>query len=514
MLGLLRLLIYSTTIFNIITVRSDFCKINKGETLSPVCDITFNELNELNNYIKDDLNDLTKTEFFKYFKFDFNNKCRFWKEENNPLCFNKECSVDVIEDWESLPEIWQPEVLGKISTRNVEDSDIHDDECWFLEELCDHERRLPEIPDCNYCDLNDFEDAKCLLVDLTANPERFTGYGGNQSAEIWSAIYNDNCFSIGGETGESLAKETFYRIISGFQASIATHLSMDFLNIKTGKWEPNLEIFMKKVGSFPERVANIYFNYAIVGKSLLKIQPYLKEIGFCNEYHEDVKSQIVNICSQLDSSIFNEEILFDRNEVSLHLKEEFKRRFRNVTKIMDCVQCERCRLWGKVQTTGYATTLKILFELDQNDEETRRMIVEKLTKYELIGLINTFALLSQSIDAINQFEGQYQKRIISDEKLKKLANFFDIKRFYNLLKKTKPEVPLKGILPVDDFEDLVATDDEELQSFKKSITPNWVNSWRNTDFQYLKEFFEYIKRHYFSISHYIHNRLNELINNR
>jgi len=32
---------------------------------------------------------------------------------------------------------------------------------------------------------------------------------------------------------------------------------------------------------------------------------------------------------------------------------------------MDCVGCDKCRLWGKVQTTGVATALKVLFELDE-----------------------------------------------------------------------------------------------------------------------------------------------------
>jgi ERO1-like protein beta len=47
------------------------------------------------------------------------------------------------------------------------------------------------------------------------------------------------------------------------------------------------------------------------------------------------------------------------------LKEEFKSHFRNVSRIMDCVGCDKCRLWGKVQTTGLATALKVLFELDE-----------------------------------------------------------------------------------------------------------------------------------------------------
>jgi len=32
---------------------------------------------------------------------------------------------------------------------------------------------------------------------------------------------------------------------------------------------------------------------------------------------------------------------------------------------MDCVDCEKCRLWGKLQITGLGTALKILFNHDE-----------------------------------------------------------------------------------------------------------------------------------------------------
>lgn len=47
------------------------------------------------------------------------------------------------------------------------------------------------------------------------------------------------------------------------------------------------------------------------------------------------------------------------------LKEQFKTHFRNVSRIMDCVGCDKCRLWGKLQVSGFGTALKILFELDE-----------------------------------------------------------------------------------------------------------------------------------------------------
>lgn len=47
------------------------------------------------------------------------------------------------------------------------------------------------------------------------------------------------------------------------------------------------------------------------------------------------------------------------------LKQEVKNNFRNISRIMDCVGCEKCRLWGKVQTNGLGTALKVLFSLDE-----------------------------------------------------------------------------------------------------------------------------------------------------
>lgn len=34
---------------------------------------------------------------------------------------------------------------------------------------------------------------------------------------------------------------------------------------------------------------------------------------------------------------------------------------------MDCVGCEKCRLWGKLQVLGLGTALKILFSVDGQD---------------------------------------------------------------------------------------------------------------------------------------------------
>lgn len=480
--------------------NGSFCTIDKDELVSATCDVTFKEINDINERLRSDLVSLVRTDFFKYFKLDLYKQCTFWND-NNGFCVNRACAVDVVEDWDSLPEYWQPEVLGGLDS--VNGTSGGDDECKFLQDLCggaDGKAKQP-VRDIDYCDIGDFSNSQAVLVDLSANPERFTGYGGQESALIWSSIYRENCFSPG-ETGLSLAKSAFYRLVSGFHASIATHLSNDHLNTETGKWEPNLDLFMARVGNFPDRVANLYFNYAVVSKALWKIKPYLSHLSFCTSFDQDVKSKLLNILSQLDSNIFNEELIFE-DELSSKVKDDFRARFKNVTKIMDCVHCDRCRLWGKVQTTGYATSLKILFELDEGDEGSKQHVVDTLTKYELIALLNTFDRLSKSIESVNNFERLYEIRLAGG----KLASFFQNNNFFKLLNRARKSIKesvnsinnsINSSLAKEEnplFADLKMPEKRLINS---TIENKWVKAWY-TETHNVLEAFKFIYRSYLDL---------------
>jgi len=72
----------------------------------------------------------------------------------------------------------------------------------------------------------------------------------------------------------------------------------------------------------------------------------------CNNYLDDLHQIAVNA-----PVLFNETLLFNEKENMY----KFKKSFRNISRIMDCVGCEKCRLWGKLQITGIATALKIIF---------------------------------------------------------------------------------------------------------------------------------------------------------
>ena len=67
-------------------------------------------------------------------------------------------------------------------------------------------------------------------------------------------------------------------------------------------------------------------------------------------------------------------------------REALRAHFRNVSAVMDCVGCEKCRLWGKLQTAGLGVALKVLFGG-----------AEQLRRNEVIALVNTLHRLSESI---------------------------------------------------------------------------------------------------------------------
>lgn len=68
---------------------------------------------------------------------------------------------------------------------------------------------------------------------------------------------------------------------------------------------------------------------------------------------------------------------------------------------MQCVGCDRCKLWGTLQTLGIGTALRILFY--ENDESIN------LSRQEAVALINTLERLSSSLIFANEFRKRREK---------------------------------------------------------------------------------------------------------
>ncbi|KAK1690264.1 endoplasmic reticulum Oxidoreductin 1 [Colletotrichum godetiae] len=447
----------------------DDCAISPKAIVSDAC-ASYSTLDKLNTKVKPLVDDLTRsTDFFSHYRLNlFHKKCPFWNDENG-MCGNIACAVETLDNEEDIPEVWRASELGKLEGPLAK----------HPPRKVQHER--PERPlqgklgeevgeSCvveydDECDERDYcvpEDesasSKGDYVSLLRNPERFTGYAGMGAAQVWDAIYRENCFqkssfphsaSLGqsqiphkgpaaqdfrqvleavgrqqaldqmretqpnapfaAQTGleagdECLEKRVFYRVISGMHASISTHLCWDFLNQTTGEWQPNVACYRGRLHTHPERISNLYFNYALVTRAVAKLGPYLqgRDYTFCSgDIDQDAatRSKVLEVTEGAASvpQIFDEGLMFKNGE-GPSLKEDFRNRFRNVSRVMDCVGCDKCRLWGKLQTNGYGTALKVLFEFDNASED-----IPVLKRTELVALFNTYARISSSLAAINKF---------------------------------------------------------------------------------------------------------------
>nr|XP_019809206.1 PREDICTED: ERO1-like protein beta [Bos indicus] len=298
----------------------------------------------------------------------------------------------------------------------------------------------------HFCELDDERSPAAQYVDLLLNPERYTGYKGSSAWRVWNSIYEENCFkprsvyrplnplapSRGEDDGESfytwleglcLEKRVFYKLISGLHASINLHLCANYLLEETwGKpsWGPNMKEFKRRFdpvetkGEGPRRLKNLYFLYLIELRALSKVAPYFERsivdlyTGNVQE-DADTKTLLLNIFQDTKSfpMHFDEKSMFAGDKKGAKsLKEEFRLHFKNISRIMDCVGCDKCRLWGKLQTQGLGTALKILFsekEIQKLPENSPSKGFQ-LTRQEIVALLNAFGRLSTSIRELQNFK--------------------------------------------------------------------------------------------------------------
>lgn len=239
----------------------------------------------------------------------------------------------------------------------------------------------------NFCILDDDED-DAEYVDLLLNPERYTGYKGESAHKIWQSIYLENCFmpyklrktsnvlipfmEMAAGNGVCLEQRAFYRMVSGLHSSINIHLCRNYLlsekrdaigfgGSSQGEWGPNIDEFERRFspqttdneGSYWLR--NLYFAYLVELRALAKIAPYLEKEYYYTGYQpedEEVKNAIMDLLNVIRTfpSHFNETVMFNNgNESALKLKQDFREKFMNISRIMDCVGCDKCRVWGKLQ---------------------------------------------------------------------------------------------------------------------------------------------------------------------
>ena len=206
------------------------------------------------------------------------------------------------------------------------------------------------------------EKQDLIFVNLLANRESYTAY--NES-HIWRAIYEEICMlervkQFGLDLQEQCREETLlYQAISGLHASINMHVAANYYD-QDGGDQPymNHSMYYHSLGKHPERLKNMHFVYALVVRAVNRVHEQLLfnnyTTGLCEQndqltliYMTNLLAKTISECS--DS--FNETRFFKNQNEDFNQKlllDELQAKFYNISKIFDCIGCDKCRFNGKV----------------------------------------------------------------------------------------------------------------------------------------------------------------------
>lgn len=373
------------------------------------------------------LQEISRLTFFRYFKINLGKECPYWEEQG--MCSSRECAVCECDETE-IPKPWYKHDIRKRKQKQLYDQPACDEQKG-TGDLSKIERSNAAVgetfhewheksDETLWIDQNDDQDM--VYINLLENPERFTGYSGPLAAQIWAAIYNENCFqSLLNDM--CLEERVFYRLISGLQTSVNTHIAQEY-KFSSGYWGVNTALYVERVGKHPDRLANLYFTYLFVIRAVARAKRVLLEYDYTtgNDSDDDRTRELIgklvsvdHLNSQCPSEGqavlkgFDENQLFHVDPSGLspfqlektriaqqELEFQLRSKFQNISRIMDCVACEKCRLWGKLQIMGIGTAIKI--NLADSVED-----LPPLNRNEVIALINVLTRLSESVDAVRLF---------------------------------------------------------------------------------------------------------------
>mmetsp|Transcript_34383 Transcript_34383/g.75265 ORF Transcript_34383/g.75265 Transcript_34383/m.75265 type:complete len:498 (+) Transcript_34383:277-1770(+) len=403
-----------------------------GTIISDCC-CSFDEIDETNaNIVRPLLSRIVTTSpFFAYFRIDLCSDCPLWSDLQ-PFCVMKDCSVcecDEPPEWALVPTNCSPPRSDDIQPLKEQSLtlglDFNNDAFLPLQLSALGTSRSTGSIDDNE------KDDEGVVVDLRLNPEMYTGYDGESAERVWSTIHEENCFqpqyhAEGGDTnGDSddgydaycllPAEQRLYnRLISGLHSSISLHIAHTYcLEMDADRpgecrvWGTNNSLAKERVLNHRDRLENLYFAFSLLLRAVIKagsevtaaVPPLPGDAGTTaydpiTEWKHTLLPELTRM-DALCPRTFDESIFAVPGTDIIRL--ELQRRFHHLQRIMQCVGCERCKLWGTLQALGVGTALRVLFHDFNSTEEL------SLSRQEAVALVHTLERFSSSLVYAHEF---------------------------------------------------------------------------------------------------------------
>ena len=249
--------------------------------------------------------------------------------------------------------------------------------------------------------------------DLEVFPEAYTGYDGS---EIWKFIHERICFN-GYEYDDDHWKADFNKAVSGLHSMISAQVVRGIQErIDTGEgfnkdeaWTEPMKEFQRRLGpkgETPLAIENLYFTYMLLLTAVSKARTRLLRDAESGKFSADEAQDLTAVLASplLDnpsvgaaSTKLHDHAVKDSDAVGALW--EARMRSRELMRIMNCVQCNKCRLHGKVSVMGLSTALQILVGQTGEGGDMAR-----IHRVELAALITTLHKFSRSIDFVQQMQ--------------------------------------------------------------------------------------------------------------
>jgi ERO1-like protein alpha len=210
--------------------------------------------------------------------------------------------------------------------------------------------------------------------DTKLFPEGYTGYDGS---EVWEFIHDRICFK-GYDYDDDHWKADFNKAVSGLHSMISAQVVIGIKEkvdngIEFGEaevWRDPKKEFQRRLGlkgETPQALENLYFFFMLLLTATAKSSQRL--LADCASGKVDpITAQELKAalsCSLLkeDSVGVASRKLHDhavKDSDSIEALWDARMRSRDLLRIMNCVQCNKCRLHGKIAILGLATAMQIL----------------------------------------------------------------------------------------------------------------------------------------------------------
>jgi len=327
---------------------------------------------------------ITGDKFMSIYRMDMNEECPLWARSN--LCESgSSCTIEQCID-DEVPAHCRFDHVVKVA------EDVYDP--WLEVEAAQptiFNTGIDNFLDTFKKDTENDEQYFDLAVNLPGN----TNYRGQS---LWGYIYKNNClhsedFSEQDEALYCTEEGAYYKMISGMQTVIAV-LNAEHSD-DTAMVPFNASYFKNSVAWNESWISNLYFTFGLLQRSACILAPLLENVHCpaadgqpttrsCDSIVEFLNDQS-KICKSLEDL---PPFVFDSLVINAI------QQLRDMSTIMNCVECEKCRLHAKVKVRALETVVKA----------TSPKGVTSLERNELVAFLHALDYFSEGILIIERFK--------------------------------------------------------------------------------------------------------------